>query len=241
MTDEMGKLFSQSEDEVELCAAICDWTAENGADALADEKRDIDDETRDVITFQPIGVICGIQPWNYPSYQIVRYSIANLIAGNGVLLKHAQNVTGTGELLREIIEAAGLPKNLFTTLIIDHDQSERVIQNDRVRGVTMTGSSGAGRIIAEQSAKVLKKTVLELGSNDAYLVLVDADLDTAIEVCVQGRIYNNGGTCIAAKRFIVVDEIYDAFKDGFVKAMKALKIGFRITMKPIWARWPARI
>lgn len=225
MTEEMGKLLSQSEEEIELCAAICTWTAENGPNILADEARDIDDEKRGIITYSPVGVIYGIQPWNYPSYQVVRYSISNLMAGNGVLLKHAQNVTGTGKLLEDIYEQAGLPKGLFKALIISHEQSDTVITNDRVRGVTLTGSSAAGRQIAQKSAAVLKKTVLELGSNDAFIVLDDADIEQAVEICVAGRIYNNGETCIAAKRFIIVESVYEAFKDAYVKAMSNLSMG----------------
>lgn len=225
MTDEMGKLLSQSRDEVDLCSAICEWTAENAPAALADEARDINEDTRGIISYAPIGIIYGIQPWNYPSYQVVRFSIANLMAGNGVLLKHAEIVTGTGKLLAKIYEDAGLPANLFQSVVITHEQSEAIITNKRVRGVTLTGSSAAGRIIAQQSAKALKKTVLELGSNDAFIVLEDADIKKAVEVCVLGRIYNNGETCIAAKRFIVVDAVYDDFKQSFVKAMKALTHG----------------
>ena len=160
MTEEMGKLLSQSHEEVELCAGICEYTAENSPSELADEDRDIDDETRGIITYSPIGVIYGIQPWNYPTYQVIRYSIANLMAGNGVLLKHASNVTGSGKLLQKIYEDAGLPKHLFTTLVISHEQSDTVISNERVRGVTLTGSSEAGRMIAQKAGKVLKKTVL---------------------------------------------------------------------------------
>lgn len=225
MTQEMGKLLSQSHQEVELCAGICEYTAKNGPTELADEDRDIDDETRGIITYSPIGVIYGIQPWNYPTYQVMRYSIANLMAGNGVLLKHASSVTGSGKLLQKIYEEAGLPKHLFRALVISHDQSDTVIANDRVRGVTLTGSSEAGRMIAQKAGKELKKTVLELGSNDAYIVLEDADIDAAVEVCVNGRIYNNGETCIAAKRFVVVEAIYDKFRDAFVKSMSALTMG----------------
>lgn len=225
MTEEMGKLLSQSHQEVELCAGICEYTSENGPSELADEERDIDDETRGIITYSPMGVIYGIQPWNYPTYQVIRYSIANLMAGNGVLLKHASNVTGSGKLLQKIYEDAGLPKHLFTSLVISHDQSDTVISNERVRGVTLTGSSDAGRMIAQKAGKVLKKTVLELGSNDAYIVLADADIEDAVETCVMGRIYNNGETCIAAKRFIVVEDIYDDFRDAYVKAMSALTTG----------------
>jgi len=225
MTEEMGKLEKQGHQEIELCSAICDYTAENGPKSLQDEERELPEGGKGFITYSPMGVIYGIQPWNFPTYQVVRYSIANLMAGNGVLLKHAENVTGTGILLEQIYKDAGLPENLFKTLVISHDQSDEVIENERVRGVTLTGSPGAGRIIGEKAGKALKKTVLELGSNDAYIVLDDADLDLAVKTCVQGRLYNNGETCVAAKRFIVVDAVYDKFKDAFVEQMKNMKAG----------------
>lgn len=225
MTEEMGKLEKQGHQEIELCSAICDYTAENGPKSLQDEERELPEGGKGFITYSPMGVIYGIQPWNFPTYQVVRYSIANLMAGNGVLLKHAENVTGTGILLEQIYKDAGLPENLFKTLLISHDQSDEVIENERVRGVTLTGSPGAGRIIGEKAGKALKKTVLELGSNDAYIVLDDADLDLAVKTCVQGRLYNNGETCVAAKRFIVVDAVYDKFRDAFVEQMKNMKAG----------------
>ncbi|WP_281967135.1 NAD-dependent succinate-semialdehyde dehydrogenase [Roseovarius nanhaiticus] len=225
MTQEMGKLLEQSYQEIDLCAAICDYTAEKGPKELAPEDREIANGKRGKVVHSPLGVIYGIQPWNFPAYQVVRYSIANLMAGNGVLLKHAANVTGSGLMLEEIYRDAGLPENLFTVLVISHDQSDHVIDNDKVRGVTLTGSPGAGSHVGERAGKALKKTVLELGSNDAYLVLSDADLNTAVETCVTGRVYNNGETCVAAKRFVVVDSMYDAFRDAFVEKMSALKAG----------------
>ena len=225
MTREMGKTLKQAGQEVQLCAAICDWTAENGPEKLKDETRELQQGVRGVVTFQPIGVIYGIQPWNFPAYQVVRYSIASLMAGNGVMLKHAENVTGSGEMLRDIYEAAGLPKNLFTVIRTTNDISEKVIQHELVRGVTFTGSETTGKVIAQQAAQALKKTVLELGSNDAYVVLEDADLDQAVKACVTGRIYNNGETCVAAKRFVVVDKLYDQFRDAFVERMKGVKMG----------------
>jgi succinate-semialdehyde dehydrogenase/glutarate-semialdehyde dehydrogenase len=225
MTDEMGKTFKQSVQEVELCAAICQYTAENGPKNLETEERDMVNGNKGRISYAPIGVIYGIQPWNYPSYQVVRYSIVNLMAGNGVLLKHASNVTGTGKMLERIYLEAGLPEDLFTTLVIDHDQSNAVIKNKLVRGVTLTGSSGAGRKIGELAGAELKKTVLELGSNDAYLVFEDADIDKAVKASVRGRIYNNGETCIAAKRFIVTEKVYDEYRDKFVKAMSEVRMG----------------
>ena len=225
MTDEVGKLIGDSRDEVELCAGICAYTAKTGPEELADEHRDIEDGQKGIITYSPIGVIYGIQPWNFPCYQAVRYSISNLMAGNGVLLKHAESCTGSGLFLKEIYERAGLPRGLFGVLIIDHDQSDTIIENDLVRGVTLTGSDGAGRTVAKKAAENLKKTVLELGSNDAYLVLEDADLDVAIEACVAGRIYNNGQTCVNAKRFVVTDKVYDEFVDAYVEKMDAISMG----------------
>ncbi|WP_281542373.1 NAD-dependent succinate-semialdehyde dehydrogenase [Maribacter aestuarii] len=225
MTQEMGKLLKQGEQEIDLCSAICKYTAAHGPKHLADEKRELPEGGKGTITHAPIGVIYGIQPWNFPAYQAVRYSISNLMAGNGVLLKHAENVTGSALLLQEIYEEAGLPKNLFSVLIIDHDQSDKVIENELVRGVTLTGSEEAGKIIAKKAGAALKKTVLELGSNDAYIVLGDADIQMAAKTCAEGRIYNNGETCVAAKRFIVVDSVYEEFKDAFVKRMKAVKLG----------------
>ncbi|MDB2490240.1 MAG: NAD-dependent succinate-semialdehyde dehydrogenase [Paracoccus sp. (in: a-proteobacteria)] len=224
MTREVGKLIGDSRDEIDLCAQICQFTADNGPKALADEERDIPGGTG-VVHYSPLGVIYGIQPWNFPCYQVVRYAIANLMAGNGVLLKHAENCTGSGLFLRDLMQRAGLPKNLFTVLLIDHDQSDLVIENDLVRGVTLTGSDGAGRIVARKAAENLKKSVLELGSNDAYIVLDDADIDSAVEACVAARIYNNGQTCVNGKRFIVTARNYDAFVEGYSRKMQAIEMG----------------
>ncbi|MEQ8772735.1 MAG: NAD-dependent succinate-semialdehyde dehydrogenase, partial [Erythrobacter sp.] len=225
MSREVGKLIADSRDEVELCAAICDYTAEIGPEELASEQRDPANAARGIITYAPIGVIYGIQPWNFPAYQVVRYAIANLMTGNGVLLKHAENCTGSGLKLREIFEDAGLPENLFTVLVIDHEVSDSIIAHDKVRGITLTGSDKAGSIIAEQAGKLNKKTVLELGSNDAYIVLEDADVDLAAKTCATGRLYNNGETCINAKRFIVTDAVHDEFMEKFVAAMEEAKPG----------------
>ena len=206
--------------EIELCAGICEYTATEGAKQLEDEHRELPNGGRGIIQYAPIGVIYGIQPWNFPLYQVIRYSIVNLMAGNGVLLKHAKNVTGTALKIKEIFDKAGLDKDIFTVLIIDHDVSDKIIEHDKVRGVTLTGSSGAGKHVGEKAGAVLKKTVLELGSNDAYLVLDDADIDLAAKVSSQGRLYNNGETCVAAKRFVVVESVYDEFIEKFVNIMK---------------------
>lgn len=226
MTDEMGKLLRDGKTEVELCAQIFEYTADHGPEMLADEARTHSGGKKDgIVTYSPIGVIYSIQPWNFPVYQPVRVLAANLMAGNAVLLKHASTCTGSGLMLREICAEAGLPDGLFEVVIVDHDTSDALIEHKLVRGVTMTGSDGAGRHVGEMAAKNLKKSVLELGSNDAYVVLEDADIELAVKTCVQGRIYNNGETCVSAKRFVVSAAVYDAFTDAYVKQMEAIRMG----------------
>ncbi|KIN61911.1 NAD-dependent aldehyde dehydrogenase [Sulfitobacter noctilucicola] len=225
MTREMGKLLKDGKTEVELCAQIFEYSADHGADMLGDEERVHGDGKRGVVTYQPIGVIYSIQPWNFPLYQPVRVLAANLIAGNGCILKHASICTGSGLRLRELCIEAGLPEDLFRVVLIGHDVSDKLIEHKLVRGVTMTGSDGAGRHIGATAAKALKKTVLELGSNDAYLVLEDADIETAVKFSVIGRLYNNGETCVSAKRFVVADKVYDAFVEAFVAKMSEIKMG----------------
>ncbi|MGB2785806.1 NAD-dependent succinate-semialdehyde dehydrogenase [Psychrobacter sp.] len=225
MTEERGKLYSQSLQEIDLCKAICDYTAEKGVAALADDERDIEGLKKGIVTYQPIGVIYGMQPWNFPAYQVFRYTIANLMAGNSILLKHASNVTGSGLLIEKIFHESELPNDLFRTILIDHDQSEALIGHEKVRGVTLTGSDGAGSIVGQQAAKAIKKVVLELGSNDAFIVLEDADVELAVETCTQARLINNGETCVAAKRFIVVDSLYDDFRERIVKKFADAKSG----------------
>ncbi|MCK0097676.1 NAD-dependent succinate-semialdehyde dehydrogenase [Yoonia sp. F2084L] len=226
MTEETGKLLRDGQTEVELCAQIFEYTAGHGPEILADEDRKHSGgEKRGMITYAPIGVIYSIQPWNFPVYQPVRVLASNLMAGNGVILKHASICTGSGLMLRDICVQAGLPAGLFDVVIVDHDTSDAMIENKRVRGVTMTGSDGGGRHIGQVATKNLKKSVLELGSNDAYLVLEDADIELAVKTCVQGRLYNNGETCVSAKRFIVTEAVYDAFTSAFVEQMKAIRMG----------------
>lgn len=225
MTEERGKLYSQSLEEVDLCKGICDFTAANGVSALADDAREVEGLKKGLVSYQPIGVIYGIQPWNFPAYQVFRYTIANLMAGNSILLKHAANVTGSGLLIEKILKDSDLPDDLFKALLISHDQSEKVIEHDKVRGVTLTGSDKAGAIVGQQAAKVIKKTVLELGSNDAFIVLEDADLDVAVETCTNARLYNNGETCVAAKRFIVVDSLYDEFRTRIIEQFNSKTFG----------------
>lgn len=225
MTTEMGKLLVQGEQEIDLCVGICDWTAKNGPRELKDEERTLPNGGKGIVTYSPKGIVYGIQPFNFPTYQVMRFSIASLMAGNGILLKHAASVTGSAEKIAEIYEEAGLPKDLFTVLKISHEQSDAVIAHKLVMGVTLTGSSDAGKYIGEIAGKNLKKTVLELGSNDAYIVLEDADIELAVKTCIQGRLYNNGQTCVAAKRFIVSDKVFEDFKKGFLAGMKNIKYG----------------
>ncbi len=225
MTRETGKLIKDGKTEVEICAAIFEYSAKHGADVLADEERTHGDGARGIVTHQPIGVIYSIQPWNFPLYQPVRVLAANLMAGNACVLKHASICTGSGLRLRELCIEAGLPEDLFQVILIDHDTSDEIIEHPLVRGVTMTGSDTAGRHIGSVAAKALKKSVLELGSNDAYLVLEDADVETAVKFSVMGRLYNNGQTCVSAKRFIVTDRVYDTFVSAFVEQMQAITLG----------------
>ena len=226
MTREMGKLLRDGKTEVELCARLFEYAADKGPEELADQERTHSGgKKRGIVTFSPIGVIYSVQPWNFPLYQPVRVLAANLIAGNSVILKHASICTGSGLLLRDLCEEAGLPKGLFDVIIVGHDLSDKVIEHKLIRAVTMTGSDGAGSHIGELASKNLKKTVLELGSNDAYLVLEDADIETAVKTCVMGRLYNNGETCVSAKRFIVTDAVYDEFVSAFVERMKGVTMG----------------
>lgn len=226
MINETGKLLSDGYVEIELCAAICDYTAVNGPKALSDEERTYGpDAKRGIVSYQPVGVIYSIQPWNFPLYQPIRVLAANLMAGNGCVLKHASTCTGSGLRLRELCIEAGLPEDLFQVIVIDHATSDKLIAHPKVRGVTLTGSEGAGRHVGAVAAAALKKTVLELGSNDAYLVLEDADIETAVKFSVMGRLYNNGQTCVSAKRFIVTDKVHDAFVEAFVAEMQDIVMG----------------
>lgn len=226
MTEETGKLLKDGHREVELCAQIFEYTADHGPSVLADEERTHSGgEKHGIVAYCPIGVIYSIQPWNFPVYQPVRVLAANLMAGNSVVLKHAEICTGSALMLKDICDLAGLPKGLFDVLIINHDMSDEIIAHRLIRGVTMTGSDGAGRKIGQEAAKNLKKSVLELGSNDAYLVLEDADVELAVKTCVQGRLYNNGQTCVSAKRFVVTDAVYDDFVSAFVAQMDSITLG----------------
>lgn len=224
MVDEMGKVKAQGYQEVELCAAICRYTAENAPSELKEDKRAYEGGNA-IVTYQPIGVILGIQPWNFPLYQVIRYSVPNIMAGNTTVLKHADNVFGMAELIQELYEQAGFPKNVYQSLMISGETASELIQHDKVRGVTFTGSDGVGKKVAENAGSQSKKTVLELGSNDAFVILEDADMETAVEACVMGRVINNGETCVSAKRFIVTDKVYDKFVEAYRSEFEKLTLG----------------
>ena len=224
MTEEMGKVYEQGFQEVQLCADICRYTAEHGADMLSDEERDMQGG-RAIISYRPTGVLLGIQPWNFPLYQVIRYSAANIMAGNTTVLKHAGNVFGMAEKIETLFLQAGFPEHCFSNLLVDGKTASALISHSAISGVTFTGSDGTGKKVAEQAAKHVKKTVLELGSNDAFIVLDDADLALAVKACLQGRIINNGQTCVAAKRFVVVDSLYNDFKEALSQQFKAIKMG----------------
>ncbi|EDP94288.1 NAD-dependent succinate-semialdehyde dehydrogenase [Kordia algicida OT-1] len=223
-TQEMGKIIGQSRGEVEKCARICRYYADNAASLL--ENRSVETEaSKSYVTFQPLGVLLAVMPWNFPFYQVIRFAAPALMAGNTCVLKHASNVQGCAFALEEMIEKAGFPKGIFANLNISSDAVEEVIENEHVKAVTLTGSEPAGRSVAAIAGKNLKKTVMELGGSDAYIILEDVDLEEATDLAVFGRLQNNGQTCIAAKRFVVVDKIYDDFLEMFTEKMQAKKMG----------------
>ena len=224
MAREMGKPLKQGVAETEKCAWVCDYYADNAASQLADQIIETDAE-KSYVAFQPIGVVLAVMPWNFPLWQVYRFAAPALMAGNVGVLKHASNVTGCALAMEEIFRQAGFPENAFRALVIGSTQVEAVIRNPLVKAVTLTGSTPAGKAVASQAGSVLKKTVLELGGSDAYVVLEDADMETAVSTCVDSRLINSGQSCIAAKRFIVVESVLKDFTDRFVARMKSKKVG----------------
>ena len=223
-TKEMGKTIVQSRKEIEKCAKICRYYAGHTSELLADETVETE-AIKSYVAFQPLGVILAVMPWNFPFYQVIRFLAPALMAGNTGVLKHASNVQGCAFALEKAIEDAGFPKGTFTNLNVSSDVVESIIKNDHIVAVTLTGSAPAGQSVASIAGKYLKKTVLELGGSDAYVVLEDADLEKATDLATYGRLQNNGQTCIAAKRFIVLESIYDDFLKRFTEKMKAAKMG----------------
>ena len=224
MTLEMGKPITQSISEIEKCITLCDFYATNAENFLADELIDTD-ASESFISYDPLGTILAIMPWNYPFWQVMRFAIPTLTAGNTAILKHAANVTGCALAIEKIFEKAGYPKGCFTTILANHDTVEDLIGNDIIKAVTLTGSEKAGKSIASTAGKHLKKTVLELGGNNACIILDDADLDKYLDTIVNARMQNAGQSCIAAKRFIVTENIYDTFLKQFKEKVAELKFG----------------
>ncbi len=224
MTDEMGKPIGQSRSEVEKCAWLCDYFAENGEEFLKDKIVE-SDASKSFVSFQPLGVVLAVMPWNFPYWQVFRFAVPGLMAGNAGVLKHASNVTGCALAIEEVFREAGFPENLFRTLIVSSKKMDKVIELEKIRAVTLTGSVPAGKAVASKAGSLIKKTVLELGGSDPYVVLEDADLEAAADTCATSRLINGGQSCIAAKRFIIVEEVYDKFRDLFVEKMKAKKMG----------------
>jgi succinate-semialdehyde dehydrogenase / glutarate-semialdehyde dehydrogenase len=224
MTKEMGKPIVQSRAEVEKCAWVCDYYAENAEKFLMDEEIRTD-ASRSYVSLQPLGIVLAVMPWNFPFWQVFRFAAPGLMAGNAGILKHASNVSGCALAIEEVFREAGFPENLFRTIIYPSSKMEYVIKHTLLKAVTLTGSVPAGKAVASIAGSVIKKTVLELGGSDPYIILEDADLELASSTCVNSRLINGGQSCIAAKRFIVVEKIYDQFEKMFVDKMKQKKMG----------------
>lgn len=229
MSKEMGKPLKQGISEIEKCAWACDFYAKNAVQFLSDDLIETDaDES--FISYDPLGCILAVMPWNFPFWQVIRFAAPTLTAGNTVLLKHASNVPGCATVLQELFLEAGYPEGCFQRIFVGHGQLDSIVANPIVQGVTLTGSEKAGRAIAAMAGKNLKKTVLELGGNNACIVWEDADLDLYMDTMVMARIQNTGQSCIAAKRFIVVDEIYSEFLMRFRDKISTLKVGDPLEM-----------
>ena len=210
MADEMGKPLTQGLGEVEKCAWLCEYYGSVAPEFLADKPVEIVGQ-KSIISIQPIGLILGIMPWNFPFWQVFRFAIPTITVGNGVILKHASNVQGCAKAIEKSFKDSGFPENIFRNLAVPGQEMEIVIKHPAIAAITITGSTPAGKSVATIAGSVLKKTVLELGGSDPYLILEDADLDTALDACISGRILNAGQSCIAAKRLIVTKNHYDQF------------------------------
>ncbi|MEX2601864.1 MAG: NAD-dependent succinate-semialdehyde dehydrogenase [Balneolaceae bacterium] len=224
MAAEMGKPITGGKGEVEKCAWVCDYYAENAETFLSDEYVETD-ASKSYVTFQPLGVVLAVMPWNFPLWQVFRFAAPALMAGNGAVLKHASNVTGCALEIEKIFRQAGFPEDLFRTLKVGSRQVGTIIENPIVKAVTLTGSVPAGKAVAKKAGSLLKKTVLELGGSDPYLILEDADLELAVPTCVNSRLINSGQSCIAAKRFIVAESVLDEFEQMFTKEMEKKTMG----------------
>src|SRR5882724_5037239 len=224
MTTEMGKPLKAAIQEVEKCARVCRYYSEYARDHLADKIVE-SDASRSYVHFQPLGPVLAVMPWDFPFWQVFRFAAPALMAGNVGLLKHASNVPQCALAIEEIFQRAGFPEGAFQTLLIGSEAVERVLNDARVVAATLTGSEPAGRSVASIAGKQIKKTVLELGGSDPFIIMPSADLEVAVTTAVKARTINNGQSCIAAKRFIVAAEIYESFERMFVEEMKRLQVG----------------
>ena len=224
ITSEMGKPITEAVAEVEKCALLCDYYAQNGDDFLSDQYIESDAE-KSLVSFEPLGVILGIMPWNFPFWQVFRFAIPALLAGNSALVKHAPNVQASAVAIEKVLHSCGIPSNIFRILMIDIDIVPDIIESKHIKAVSLTGSEYAGSKVAECSGKNLKKTVLELGGSDPFIVLSDANLSMCVDAAVKGRMLNNGQSCIAAKRFIVHADVYDDFIAELKRSVEMLVVG----------------
>jgi succinate-semialdehyde dehydrogenase/glutarate-semialdehyde dehydrogenase len=224
IVSEMGKVKREAIGEVEKCALVCGFYAESAESFLKNEQIKTE-ATESYISYQPIGTVLAIMPWNFPFWQVFRFLAPALMAGNTGVLKHASNVSGCALAIEQLVRDAGFPENVFRTLLIGSKAVKAVIENPQIKAVTLTGSTPAGRSVASLAGAALKKSVLELGGSDPYLILEDADIETAARLCVTSRLLNAGQSCIGAKRFIIADAVYDQFKTEFVRLMSAAKFG----------------
>lgn len=224
ITLEMGKPIAQAEAEIEKSAACAEYYADCASEHLAEEPI-VTDADRSAVVYRPLGVILGVMPWNYPFWQVLRFAIPTLVAGNGVVLKHASNVPQCALALEDAFVASGFPQHLFRTILIPANAVDRIIEDPRIAGVSLTGSEQAGRHVARIAGGALKPAVMELGGSDPFIVLDDADVESAARAAAQARTLNVGQSCIAAKRFLVDERVRAQFVDGFVSAMKSLTVG----------------
>jgi len=224
MALEMGKPVTQGRAEAEKCAGTCDHYAEHARHLLAPEPA-ATEASRSYVAFEPLGLVLAVMPWNFPLWQVFRFAAPALMAGNVGLLKHASNVTGCALAIEEILHAAGVPRAAFRTLVVPSARVASLIESPHVAAVTLTGSTPAGRAVAAKAGACLKKSVLELGGSDPYLVLADADLEAAAETCAASRLINGGQSCIAAKRFVVVEPVLAEFEERLVERMRARVMG----------------
>jgi succinate-semialdehyde dehydrogenase/glutarate-semialdehyde dehydrogenase len=224
MADEMGKVLRDGEAEIQKCADCCDYFAANAEKFLSNQYI-ASDAQESHVAFDPLGVILAVMPWNFPFWQVFRFAAPSLMAGNVGVLKHASNVSGCALAIQDIFEKAGFPQHVFTTLLVDGSRVEKIIRHPLVKAVTLTGSTPAGVSVASAAGSELKKSVLELGGSDPYLVLEDADLALAVEICVKSRLINAGQSCIAAKRFIVVKPLREEFERRYVERFKTVRYG----------------